>query len=211
MHKSYPRLKKIELPDVSKAIGELRSVIKKRKSFRDFSDKPIDKQTISDLLYYSSGAIRPNPLESSNPFRAYPSAGAKYPLEVYLLILNGKDIKPGLYHYNPLAHSLDILLQNISSDEIEPLWIKKQSWFKKASAIMLITSTFNKTTDKYGERGVPFPYLEAGHLAQNVYLLATSLGIGCCAIGMLNENSVIKLLDINPRQEYPIYYLALGT
>lgn len=211
MRKGYPRLKKIILPNVDKTSGELRSVIKKRRSFRNFSDRPIDKQTISDILYFSSGAIRPNPFESNNPFRAYPSAGAKYPLEIYLLVFNGKDIKPGLYHYDPHANLLEVLVENIPSSEIEPMWIDKQSWFKKASAILLITSIFQRTTDKYGERGISFPYIEAGHLAQNVYLLSTSLGIGCCTIGMLNENSVIKLLDINPRQEYPIYYIALGT
>lgn len=210
MHKRYPRLKHIELPDVKQVTGELRSLIKKRESFRNFSNKTIDKKTLSDILYYSTGIIRPNPIEDTNPFRAYPSAGAKYPLEVYPLILNGQDISPGLYHYNPSAHCLEVLLQPVLPEEIDPLWIERQQWFKKASVVLLITAVFHRTTNKYGEKGIMFPYIESGHLVQNVYLLTTSLGIGCCAIGQLNEEPVIKLLDINPRDEYPVYYVALG-
>lgn len=211
MHKQYSRLKHVALPDVSKSVEEPRGLIKKRASFRDFSEKPIDKATLSEILYYSSSVIRPNPFDNDNPYRAYPSAGAKYPLEIYPLVLFGKDIDPGLYHYSPIMHNLEVLSQSIKKEEISAIWIKEQSWFKKAAVLLIITSTFHRTTDKYGERGVMFPYIEAGHLAQNVYLIATSLGIGCCAIGMLNDNFVIKLLDINSREEYPIYYLALGT
>lgn len=211
MYKQYPRLQHLDLPNINKPSGQLRKLIKKRSSFRDFSNKPINKAALADILYYCSGVTRPNPPENDNPFRAYPSAGAKYPLEVYPLILSGKGIDNGLYHYNPIANNLTILLQKIEKKEIDQIWIKKQPWFKKAAVLLIITATFHRTTDKYKERGVVFPYIEAGHLAQNVYLLANSLGIGCCAIGGLNESQIIKLLDINPREEYPIYYLALGT
>lgn len=211
MHKNYPRLEKISLPDVDIKVGELRQNIKKRRSFRSFSGKKINLKNLSDILYHGSAAIRPNIYEGINPFRTYPSAGAKYPLEVYVLILKGKDIKQGLYHYNPIKHELEVLHSKIKAGEIDPIWMPKQPWFKKASVIIMLTSIFHRTTDKYGKRGLFFPYIEAGHIAQNIYLLTTSLKIGCCAIGMLNEKPLIKLLDINPREEYPIYYLAIGT
>ena len=210
MHKQYTRLRQINLPDASKASGDLKILIKKRMSSRDFSGKPISMRDLSNILYYSAGVVRPNPFENDNPFRAYPSAGAKYPLEVYPLVLKSKDIKKGLYHYNPSEHSLEILLQPVRDKEIEGIWTK-QKWFRKASVIIFLTSVFGRTTDKYGGGGIKFPYLEAGHLVQNTYLIATSLNIGCCAIGLLQEDAVIKLLDINPREEYPIYYVALGT
>jgi len=210
MHKQYPRLPQIILPNVTEPTDQLRTIIKKRESFRNFSGKPIRLAVLSDILYYSAGITRPNPEENLNPFRAYPSAGAKYPLEVYTLVLKGKDIKPGLYHYNPSAHSLEVLLRPVQLKEIEPIWTT-QEWFRKAAVIILLTSVFSRTTSKYGERGIKFPYLEAGHLVQNLYLLATSLNLGCCAIGLLKEELLIKLLDINPREEYPIYYVALGN
>lgn len=211
MHKNYSRLEKILLPDMVKKTGELRRNIKERKSFRNFSEKEITKKDLSDILYHSSAAIRPNPHEEGNPFRVYPSAGAKYPLEVYVLVMKGKGIKESLYHYNPINHELEVLLKRVRSGEVDSIWMPKQPWFKKASALIIITSVFHRTTDKYGERGLFFPYIEAGHVAQNISLLTTSLGLGCCAIGMLNERPLIKLLDINPKDEYPIYYLAIGT
>lgn len=211
MYKQYLRLENIHLPEIKKVEGEFRRTIKKRSSFRNFSGRPIDMTTLGDILYFGLGTMRLNPFEALNPFRAYPSAGAKYPLEVYVLVLSGKDINSGLYHYNPEGHSLDTLLLEIRQSKIDKIWLnKKQFQFKKASVLLIITSIFHRTTDKYGERGIMFPYIEAGHLAQNIYLLTTLMGLGCCAIGILNEDPVIKLLDINPRDEYPIYYLALG-
>ncbi|MFA6007516.1 MAG: SagB/ThcOx family dehydrogenase [Candidatus Shapirobacteria bacterium] len=211
MDKQYTRLKKIKLPDIKTPEGELQNTILKRKSYRDFSSKSISKQALTKILYYSSGVVRPNLFESNNPFRVYPSAGAKYPLEIYVLVMTVRGVDRGLYHYNPLMNYLDILSLNVTKKELDPIWMEKQKWFENASVIIFITSIFDRTTDKYGARGVMFPYIEAGHIAQNIYLLATSLNIGCCAIGMLNEKFVIKLLDINPRKEYPIYYLAVGN
>ncbi len=210
MHKNYPRLDKLALPDVE-SIGELRESIKTRKSFRDFAKKGIDKKTLSDILYHSLAATRCNPNEEFNPFRVYPSAGAKYPIEAYVLIIKGRGIKKGLYHYNPINHELEVLLKTIKTEDIDNIWMPKQRWFKNASVLIILTSIFHRTTDKYKKRGVLFPYIEAGHIVQNIYLLSASFKIGCCAIGMLNEKSLIKLLDINSRDEYPIYYVVIGS
>ena len=187
-------------------------MIKKRSSFRDFTGKPITKGALSEILYYSAGVTRQNKIEEDNPFRAYPSAGAKYPLEIYPLILfsKEKEMVPGLYHYNPINNNLDILNQEVKKREIDLIWMKPQPWFKKAAVLLIITATFHRTTDKYKEKGMIYPYIEAGHLAQNVYLIAGSAGLGCCAIGGLHEKQIIQLLDINAREEYPIYYIALG-
>ena len=79
------------------------------------------------------------------------------------------------------------------------------------TSFLIFTAVYHRTTDKYGQKGLPFPFIEAGHIGQNVYLLAQSLGIGCCAIGQFKEKQLCKLLDINPFEEYPIYYIALGN
>ena len=210
MQKYYSRLQQLPLPTPGKLSDGLRTLIRKRSSFRNFSETPLDFSTLSDILFYSAGVMRPNPTEIENPFRAYPSGGAKYPLEIYPLILSGKGIQQGLYHYSPLSHSLDVLLQPIFPKELDGIWTT-QEWFRKAAAIIILTAIFHRTTNKYGERGIKFPYIEAGHLAQNIHLLATSLDLGCCSIGLLNEDALVKLLDINPRDEYPIYSIALGN
>ncbi|MGA3291634.1 MAG: SagB/ThcOx family dehydrogenase [Candidatus Microgenomates bacterium] len=210
MHKQYPRLPKISLSIKSRKNG-LHDLIKKRSSFREFTGKPITKNVLSEILYYSAGITRQNKIDEDKSFRAYPSAGAKYPLEIYPLILFSKEIVPGLYHYNPVNNNLDILNQEVKKKETDLIWIKTQPWFKKAAVLLIITATFHRTTDKYKNKGMVFPYIEAGHLVQNVYLTAGSVGLGCCAIGGLHEKQIIQLLDINAREEYPIYYVALGS
>ncbi|MEX2028506.1 MAG: SagB/ThcOx family dehydrogenase [Candidatus Curtissbacteria bacterium] len=190
--------------------GDLQSTLTNRSSYRNFSQKPVNLAQLSEILYFSAGLTQtPNQkIESSR--RPYPSAGAKYPLEIYpLVMVNSNTLKKGLYHYNVIEHSLEILLQPLASKDTN-IWMS-QKWFRKASIILIVTSVSERNTKKYGPRGIGYSLIEAGHLGQNVYLTAEKLGIGCSAIGELKEKKVIKLLDLNPDEEIPIYYLALGN
>jgi len=94
--------------------------------------------------------------------------------------------------------------------EVEPIW-RSQHWFRSAAAIIIITAIHKRTTEKYGPEGTIFPFIEAGHIGQNLYLLVQGYKVGCCAIGQMNEVAVCELLDINPNEEYPVYYLAIGN
>lgn len=207
MSKQYSRLKNIFLPKFSIKKGDLRESLIKRSSYRKFSGKPVKSQQLSEILYYSVGLVR----EVQGKFYPpHPSAGGKYPIEIYPLVLFGDELKTGLYHYNPVEHALDILLTPIKKEDTSSIWMS-QKWFRKASVILILTAVYNRTTDKYGKRGLPFPFIEAGHIGQSIYLIAQSLGIGCCAIGQFKEEKLCELLDINPFEEYPIYYIALGN
>lgn len=208
MSKRYNRLRNVLLPEFPIRKHDLRDLLIKRSSYRKFSGKPIKLQQLSEILYYSAGLVG----ESEGKFHfPYPSAGGKYPIEIYPLVLYGKDeLKIGLYHYSPTEHALDILLTPLKKEDISSIWMS-QKWFRKASVILILTAVYHRTTDKYGQKGLPFPFIEAGHIGQNIYLLAQSLGIGCCAIGQFKEKQLCELLDINPFEEYPIYYMALGN
>jgi len=207
MSKIYSRLKHIELPNFTKQNGDLRELLLKRFSYRNFSKKPVTLKQLSEILYYSAGIVRESGDELRRP---YPSAGAKYPIEIYPLILVNSNIQKGLYHYDPLSHSLDVLLVPLRNSDISKIW-KTQQWFKKASIVLILTAVYTRTTEKYGEEGLSFPFIEAGHIGQSVYLLAQNMKIGCCAIGQFNEKVLCELLDINIFEEYPIYYIALGN
>src|SRR3989338_2689823 len=207
MSKRYNRLRNISLPKFPIRKANLIELLINRSSYREFSGKPISLQQLSEILHYSAGLVR----ESEGKFHfPYPSAGGKYPIEIYPLVLYGDELKNGLYHYSPTEHALDILLAPLKKEDISSIWMS-QKWFRKASIILIFTAVYHRTTDKYGRKGLPFPFIEAGHIGQNVYLLAQSLGIGCCAIGQFKEKQLCKLLDINPFEEYPIYYIALGN
>lgn len=207
LYKHYNRLKSIYLPRFHKRGGQLRKLLITRFSYRKFSAQPFEIKTLSEILFYSAGIVRKSAGQLRRP---YPSAGAKYPLEIYPLVIFGKDIEEGLYHYDPSRHALDVLLSPIKQEELVHIWMGQQ-WFRKAAVVLIITAVFERTTEKYGKKGLPFPFIEAGHMGQNIYLLAQSMGVGCCAIGQFNEKELIKLLDINPFNEFPVYYIALGN
>lgn len=207
MNKLYSRLKNIYLPKFPVRKINLTDLLDHRVSYRKFSKKPVGLKQLSEILFYSAGFIEDAEGKLRRP---YPSAGGKYPIEIYPLVLYGNELQSGLYHYSPTEHALDILLTPLKKEDTSSIWMS-QKWFRKASVILIMTAVYHKTTDKYGEKGLPFPFIESGHIGQNIYLLAQSLGIGCCSIGQFKEKQLCKLLDINPFEEYPIYYVALGN
>lgn len=208
--KRYTRLESIELPKPDLGKDQIRKLIAERASYRQFSKIPITRKELSEVLYFSAGLTHKSITDPEKISRSYPSAGAKYPLELYVLVQYGKDLQPGLYHYNIIEHSLDILLSPVPSYLVQKIW-KTQEWFKSAGAIIFITALFERTTAKYGKAGTTFPFIEAGHVVQNTYLITQTLKLGCCAIGQFNEKELVKLLDINPVHEIPIYYVAVGN
>lgn len=211
MFKNYTRLKYIEIERPKVPPDGLEKLLANRSSYRNFSRKPVSLEQLSEILYFSAGLVRRPQQNPESSRRPYPSAGAKYPLETYPLVLVGSDsLRRGLYHYNVIEHSLEILLQPIKNSDLQDIWMS-QKWFRKASVILIITAVFARITSKYGQRGIGYSLIEAGHLGQNIYLVSQKIGIGSSAIGEFKEEAIVKLLDINPYEELPIYYVALGN
>ena len=204
MYKQYKRLASIPLPiDVTEKKDQLRELLVSRCSYREFSGKPISTKQLSNLLYYSAGLVRPDR-------RPYPFAGKWPSLEIYLWIRKGGDIKRGVYHYDPATHSLEVLLQPVVIEDAQDIWMG-QEWQMKAAIIGFVTAVYVPIMSRYGPWGAPFPLIEAGHFMQNVYLLCPPLGLGCCSIGRFRESEVIRFLDLDPHEEYPVYYFALES
>lgn len=203
-YKKYFRFPSIYLPkQFTKSY--LEKIILRRRSMREFTEKPIDVKTLSHLLYFSFGITFKN-----NEFRAYPSAGARYPIEVYPILLKGENIENGVYHYNVKDHKLEKLRSGNFKKFLFNVTCQ-QKWIKKASVVFILTGILNRTLLKYGERGYRYVLLEAGHAAQNMYLIATSLGLGCCTIGGFLDKEIDRFLDLEKTDEKTIYMLAIGS
>jgi SagB-type dehydrogenase family enzyme len=206
--KTYPRLKKIILDKIDMSKTPLGKILFRRRSVRQFSGADISKQELEYLLYASSGIVElKDSFDESK--RPYPSAGARYPLEIYPIILKAKGINKGLYHYNVKENYLEVLLEKDLTD-----WVVKntgdQSWIKESSVVLVITAVLDRTRIKYDERGYRYALIEAGHLGQNISLLATELGLGSCALGGYIDLEVDKLLDIILQKENTLYLIAVG-
>ena len=205
--KTYPRLNSIKL-NPKLLNNRLEIIMRKRRSIRKFTNKPILKKDLGYLLYASSGLITSNN-DINKTMRPYPSAGARYPLEIYPLIFNCRGIEKGLYHYNLKQNSLELLLK-----EDLRSWLFKvtggEKWLQNSSVTFIITGVLDRTRIKYGDRGYRYTLIETGHLAQNVMLLATELGLGSCAIGGYIDNDIDILLDINIQKEHTLYLITIG-
>lgn len=206
-YKSYPRFPKISLPkDFIKDTGELERIFLERKSIRDFSKKGISAQELSKILFFSMG----NFIDHQNNYRRVtPSAGARYPIEMYPIILHSKDLQQGVYHYNIKHHDLEQLKSGNFLNELKK--IINQNLLENASIVLVLSATFLRTTMKYGNRGYRYIFLDAGHIAQNVYLEATKLNLGCCAIGGFLDQDLNELLDLGGLYESCIYVLIIGV
>ena len=206
--KGYPRFERISL---DKSIWRQKNynlfeAILNRKTVREAQNLPLSKNDLSCLLL--AGAItrvEGNVLYDS--YRAYPSAGARYPCEIYILARKVSDLKSGLYHYHVRTHSLEFFWRTNKS-EIKTCF-PGQRFVVDSRAVIIITAIMGRSVGKYSERAYRYALLEAGHIAQNVYLISCAINVGCCALGGFNDKKICDLLDIRINEELPLYGIAI--
>ena len=174
----------------------------KRRSIREYSDKPITIDEISQLLWAAQG------ITHFEGFRTAPSAGALYPLEVYVAVGNVRDLKTGIYKYNPFKHEIARIKAGDYRRELSHAALD-QEWVENGSVCFVITGVYDRTTGKYGSRGIRYVDMEAGHAAQNLLLQATAMDIGCVTVGAFYDNQVRRLLGIGS-EEFPLYLIPAG-
>lgn len=177
--------------------------LSQRRSIRNFSNEALALDQVSQILWAAQGISDPH-----RGFKTAPSAGATYPLEVFLVSGRVEGLKAGVFRYKPKSHSLERIMD---SDERTALYTQalQQSVVKDAPAVVVIGGIFERTTNKYGSRGERYVYMEAGHAGQNIYLQATSLGLGTVAIGAFDDSGVRKVLNL-PGEVTPFYLMPLG-
>lgn len=174
----------------------LEEALAQRRSVREFAADPLSRQDISQLLWAAQGVT------SETGARTAPSAGALYPLELYLLTEEGQ------FHYLPEGHRLG----RITADDRRELTAVAglgQDALSEAAAIVVITAVFERTEGKYRERAGRYVLLEAGHCAQNVLLQAVALGLGAVPIGAFDDSGLASVLRL-PADHEPLYLIAIG-
>jgi SagB-type dehydrogenase family enzyme len=180
----------------------LEEALRARRSVRDYADEPLSLADVAQILWAAQGITDPR------GYRTAPSAGATFPLELYLVVGEVSGLGPGLYRYLPAEHALG---PGRSGDLREDLAAASlgQAWVRRAPACLVFTAAFERTTARYGHRGRQYVYMEAGHAAQNVYLQAAALGLGAVAVGAFEDRDVHALLNLPADQEL-LYLMPLG-
>lgn len=197
----------IDLPAPKlKGSVSVEEALNRRYSVREFQDRPVELSKVSQLLW-ACGGKRLDGVTGAT--RTYPSAGACYPLEVYLVAGMVDGVEPGVYRYNHKKHRLELVL----AGDVRLMLARSalgQKFIAEAPASIIITAVYKRTVRVYGERGyLRYVPMDAGHAAQNIYLESVALGLGTVAVGAFIDSKVSAVIGIE-RDETPLYIFPFG-
>jgi SagB-type dehydrogenase family enzyme len=204
----------IELPNPRlKGNVSLEETILRRRAVRRYSKKPLLLSQLSQILWSAQG------ITGTRGFRAAPSAGATYPLEIYVVIgeqcivageakQDFQEVQAGIYHYEPNAHSLSLH----TSGDLRPYLARAaldEEFITKAPVDIVICALYHRTSYRYGKRGERYVHMEVGHVGENIHLQAVALGLSTVEVGAFNDEAVTKVLGVN-QQFKPLYIMPVG-
>lgn len=192
----------IQLPEPrQKGDISFEETINQRRSVREYKDEPLTLSEVSQLLWSAQGL-------NQKGSRVVPSAGALYPIEIYLVVKNVEDLESAVYHYLPESHSIELYFNKEVNQKLAEIALN-QSWVSEAPVKIIISGVFSRTTDKYGRRGIQYVYQESGHAAQNIYLQAESLSLGTVVVGAFDQTKVDDLFNFKAGQKV-LYIMPVG-
>ena len=173
-----------------------------RRSIREFTPQGVDLNEISQLLWAAQG------ITHGDGLRTAPSAGALYPLEIYLVAGKVRGLETGVYHYRPDDHALEETLEGDVRKALARAALG-QNWIRDAPAVLVFTAIYSRTTKKYGKRGKRYVRIEVGHAGQNVFLQATAMGLGTVVVGAFTDSSVSQVLQLEDGEQ-PLSLMPVG-
>ena len=187
---------------------DILELVEKRETLRKYLDKPLTLEELSFLLWGTQGvkSLTEKPLSK----RTVPSAGSRHPFETYMLVNNVTGLSPGLFRYLALSHKLARLpgRENINQTLTEACLMQQHV---KTSAVTFIwVAVPQRTVWRYSQRGYRYIYLDAGHVCQNLYLLAEAIDCGVCAIAAFNDDLANQAIGLDGKDLFVIYLASMG-
>ncbi|HDZ76930.1 MAG TPA: SagB/ThcOx family dehydrogenase [Candidatus Omnitrophica bacterium] len=208
-YKVYTDAKKIKLSLPNFKGLSLEEIILKRRSKRQsesFSGEAVSLDELSQLLFSASGITGRN---KALELRAAPSAGATYPIEIYLVVNDVSGLARGIYHYAVKEYALELICEGDFRDKIEHA-VMGQSGVRDSGVVFVFSAIPGRTTKKYDLRGWRYVYMEVGYISENLYLEATSLGLSTTAMGAFYDDELNQLLGLDGREEMALHVQVFG-
>ena len=202
-YKDAPRTKLPPPVEVSMTVDE---AINQRASVRSFADQAMSLEQLSRLLLSAGGITHKR---GDWEMRAAPSGGALYPMEIYVVAMNVDGLPDGLYHFRVSDSSLEQVRLGDFGERVRRV-ANDQASVGSSPVTLMMTARFDRSTHKYGDRGYRYTYIETGAICQNVYLAATSMGMGTVAVGAFNDESANDFLDIDGLNEATLLMMPVG-
>jgi SagB-type dehydrogenase family enzyme len=191
------------------AIGE---VLSKRRSRREYSGQSMSVQQLSTLVYYSCGVTGRTQGYGyvQLPLRTFPSCGGLQVPEVYLSVQTVDGLAPGLYHYHPIDHVLELMRLGHHGAQLRAMSLG-QPQLETACLVFLVTGCFDRLRWKYGERGYRYMCMDTGYLGQNIYITGEAMGLGVCAIAGFSDDGVEELIAVDGCNETSLLLSTVGV
>ena len=196
-----PLIIKLPVPVYDSATSVEKALLERR-SIRDYTGEPLTVNEVSQLLWAAQG------ITAQGFFRTAPSAGALYPLELYIAAGDVTGLSAGIYKYKPHEHGLVRIAEGDKRKSLSGAALG-QSCVRNCAAAIIFSAVYERVTGKYSDRGIQYVHMEAGHAAQNVYLQAVSLNLGTVVVGAFRDKDVKKVIHIN-NDEQPLYIMPVG-
>ena len=183
----------------------LEKAVKKRRTVRSFARDPLGLEQLSQLLWAAQGIT-----EDKGFKRAAPSGGALYPMDIYAVVGEGgvQSLQAGVYHYEPGGHAV-VRLTDEDLRAAPASAALGQMWMAGAPLNLVITAEYVRICGKYGDRGIRYAVMEAGHVAQNIFLQAEAYGLGAGIVGAFRDHEVAEVLKL-PRSHEPLLIIPVG-
>jgi len=196
--------KEIVLPP-PKRIGKmsLEEAISKRSSVRDYRDESISLDQLSQLLWAAQG------ITHGGMFRAAPSAGATYPLELFVVAGKVEGLKAAIYRYDAKSHSLNLYMEGDQRQRFADATSFRQEFIAQVPVDIIICAIYERTSNFYGERGIRYVHMDTGHAAENIALQAVALGLDTVMVGAFDDAGVSKVMRL-PDELKPLYIIPVG-
>ena len=188
-------------PHFKSAIS-VEEAILRRESRRDYKNSPISLEALSQLLWSAQG------IRNSAGFRVAPSAGAKYPLELFVIVRHVSNLKPGVYHYQPQFNRLELVQMHYDKSLFNKAALK-QTWVRDAPVVIIIASNTKRTAEKYHQYAFRYVLMESGHVAENMMLQAVSLKLGIVGVGGFDDKAVQEIFHL--KGLHVLYLICIGN
>jgi SagB-type dehydrogenase family enzyme len=202
----YPNnqeVSEVALPPVT-----FEQVLRKRRSTRSFTDRPFRYEVLTQLVGCAYGSTSRT---GTMRVLASPSAGALYPIDLHIILLNTSDAQPGHYYYNHFSGHMELIREGRFLEDIVATQVHENRMLvRESAAVLVMSAVFDRTCRKYGDRGYRYVLLDAGHLCQNLWLTATCLGLGFVSIGGFYDRLINQLVGLDDENEACLYMAATG-
>ncbi len=181
-----------------------------RRSARRYTQEPMSLTQLSFLLWSTQG-IKKIRGKGYATLRTVPSGGARHPFETYLAVNQVDSLRPGIYHYLPMEHALERIGDCADPDETISRLLEDQSWAARANVVFFWSMVPGRAEWRYGIHAHRPALMDAGHMGQNLYLAATALGLGTCAIAAFSHEACCRVFSLDGEEEYVVYSAPVGT